>query len=103
MTEKLKTDKETELRTENVQKSDDARSVVKHVGRPRKKRRTLASATAGDIAVWAGETEGNEHMVASDSSTKKIYHKRRGLVEEVESMNYLLPEERNKTMASILL
>ncbi|VDK80109.1 unnamed protein product [Litomosoides sigmodontis] len=94
MTEKLKMDKEAELRIENVQKSGalDARSVVKQVGRPRKKRRTPVGSTAGNAADWPERTEGNEHMVASGSTTKKICHKRRGLVEESREERKVLHE-----------
>ncbi|KAL3982455.1 PHD-finger family protein [Acanthocheilonema viteae] len=101
MMEKLRTHTEVEIRIENVQKSDavDARPVVKkNAGRPRKKQRASVDAKVIDSVGWTGKNEGNEHLAASDRSTK-IHHKRSGLVEEVESMNYMLPEERNKAMS----
>lgn len=102
MTEKLRTHIESEIRTENEQKSnaaDAALVVTKNVGRPRKKRR----ASDGSRIDWVGKSGGDEHLVDSDTPTRKVHHKRSCLVEEVETVNYMLPEERNKTMASFFL
>ncbi|CAG9538114.1 unnamed protein product [Cercopithifilaria johnstoni] len=96
MTEKLRT--HTEI-IEDVQKADAVPVAVKNAGRPRKKRRTSVGARVINAVDWTGKSEANEHLVASKSSTKKIHHKRSGLVEEVESVNYMLPEERNKAMS----
>lgn len=104
VTEKLRTHAETEIRVGSVRKSDavDAGSaVMKSVGRPRKKRRASIGVKVTDAVDWAGRSEGNEQLVTSDTSTKKIIHRKKsGLMQEVESVNYMLPEERNKAMAS---
>ncbi|EJD75104.1 hypothetical protein LOAG_17683 [Loa loa] len=101
ITEKLRTHTEAEIRTENVQKLDTigAGSVVtKNVGRPKKKRRTPSNVRVVDAVDGAGKSEGNEHLATLDSSAKKM-HSKNGMLEEVESVNYMLPEERNKAMS----
>uniref|UniRef100_A0A0R3S4H8 SET domain-containing protein n=1 Tax=Elaeophora elaphi TaxID=1147741 RepID=A0A0R3S4H8_9BILA len=101
MTEELRTHTEAEILIENVQKSDKvgAGSVfTKHVGRPRKKRRASVDAKVVGAVDWTGNGTGNEHLVPS-GSLKKTHHKRNSPVDKVESVNYTLPEDRNKAMA----
>lgn len=89
-----------------MQKSDavGAGSVVmKKSGRPRKKQQVSTNAKVMDAVDWMVESEGNEHTVTLDSSTKMTHRKRSNLLGDVESVNYMLPEDRNKAMASFFI
>ncbi|VDO30719.1 unnamed protein product, partial [Onchocerca flexuosa] len=106
VTEKLRTCPEDEVKTETMQKSDavDAGSVViKKSGRPRKKRQASTNSRVMDAVDWMVESEGNEHTVTLDSSTKMVHRKRSNLLGDVESVNYMLPEDRNKAMAGFFI
>ncbi|KAK6110770.1 PHD-finger family protein [Brugia pahangi] len=99
ITEKLRAHADAEEGIENVQKSSAVEAgpvVAKNVGRPRKKRRSI-SARVADVVNWAGETDGNEDLVVLDSSAIKMHSKRSDLLEKIERVNYMLPEERNKS------
>ncbi|VIO87050.1 Uncharacterized protein BM_BM3397 [Brugia malayi] len=101
ITEKLRAHADANEGIENVQKSSAVEAgpvVAKNVGRPRKKRRSI-SARVANVVNWAGETDGNEDLLTLDSSAIKMHSKRSDLLEEIEAVNYMLPEERNKAMS----
>lgn len=100
MKEKFVTEKFQTHTESGPSNSVDAGAVVlTNIGRSRRKRRASTSAKIISAVSRIEESQGNDRVIVSDSSTKKI-HSKNGIVEEVESVNYMLPEERNKTLAS---